>query len=101
MKVTREWIHENCTARHGWTKKQLSILGIRWPPRHGWITRVEGMEISESAAKLFEALPKHVVNLDVPNRLVGFDATGTGTEALWDDSESAARSHMRSILMEN
>ena len=38
--VTREWIKENKTARGGWTKEQLAILGVHWPPVQGWIERV-------------------------------------------------------------
>ena len=56
MKVTREFILSGKSGAGGWTKRQLQILGVGWPPPKRWMKRVEGKTISDSAAKEFIAL---------------------------------------------
>ena len=53
MRVTREFIFKNRTENGAWTYAQLDALGVKCPPRNGWIDRIEGKEISEEEAKLF------------------------------------------------
>ena len=53
--VTREWIFSNRTPRGSWNAKQLREIGVRWPPRVGWIGRADGRQISDDAARRFEA----------------------------------------------
>jgi hypothetical protein len=36
MKITKEEIESKKTERGGYTKKQLAVWGIPWPPRKGW-----------------------------------------------------------------
>ena len=51
--VTREFIMQGRSERGGWTKDQLALLGVTWPPEAGWIQRVVGTEISAEAAAAF------------------------------------------------
>ena len=37
---------------------QLAVLGMKWPPRHGWMRSLAGMEISEKTYERFLALRK-------------------------------------------
>lgn len=53
MKVTREFIIENCSTNGGWNNSQILMLGEDWPPRKGWIERAIGTEISDESARLF------------------------------------------------
>ena len=52
--VTPAYIHQHKTKNGGWTKKQLAVLGIAWPPRSGWVRRVEGKVLTAEEAKIFE-----------------------------------------------
>ena len=52
--ITREWIFAHRTERGAWSREQLAALGITWPPSIGWINRLEGTEIPESAAWEFQ-----------------------------------------------
>lgn len=57
MIVTAELIEQGKSCRGGWTKAQLAILGVKWPPPKGWKARVIGWkEISDSAAEEFVRL---------------------------------------------
>jgi len=55
MKVTLEFLHANSShpSGQGWTKKQLSILGVDWPPRKGWIDDVVEIELTDEQAAEF------------------------------------------------
>ena len=58
MLVTLWWLDANRTPRGGWTKKQLAALGVDWPPAPGWRARVDGTNISDEAAAVFESSKK-------------------------------------------
>jgi len=53
--VTREWMNKFKTPRGSWNKPQIESLGIRWPLRSGWRTRIEGINITDSQRLQFEA----------------------------------------------
>lgn len=53
VRLTREFIHAAKSDAGGWNRKQLKVVGIDWPPRKGWIQRLEGVEISEEQARKF------------------------------------------------
>jgi hypothetical protein len=54
MIVTKEWINNNKTINNGFTKKQLSVLGVDWPPKKGWVRQCIGMEITDKQKIEFE-----------------------------------------------
>ena len=58
MKITPEWLKENRTKNGGYTKAQILLLGIKWPPKHGWLKAIIGDEISDDAAREFERIAK-------------------------------------------
>jgi hypothetical protein len=41
--VTRELLEAGKSQRGGWTRQQLAILGVAWPPRRGWPCEVIGV----------------------------------------------------------
>ena len=53
VKITEAFIRSNKTARGAWTKEQLRILGVPWPPRKGWVLGVVGKEIDDETAAAF------------------------------------------------
>lgn len=53
MRITREFIMAGRSARGGWSQYQLSILGVHWPPKKGWVDRVTGKEITDAQAQSF------------------------------------------------
>lgn len=52
--VTREWLHAHGTAGRGWTRAQLAVLGVTWPPRKGWLSGLRGRVVPLEAARAFE-----------------------------------------------
>jgi hypothetical protein len=57
--VTRRWIHQHGSSAKGyvgWTKPQLRVLDVGWPPRKGWVKNIVGRSISMTAKKKFEEL---------------------------------------------
>jgi len=57
--VTRNWIFDNRTARGSWNKPQIEALGLTWPPKEGWIDKLDGTAISNSSARQFEQMAKY------------------------------------------
>ena len=39
-----------------WSRKQLELLGIKWPAREGWRSALRGVDIPEDVARKFIAL---------------------------------------------
>lgn len=56
FKVTREWLLDNATPKGGWTRYQLQLVGIEWPPVHGWMAKAADRLISDESKKAFETL---------------------------------------------
>jgi len=46
IKLTDENLHALGTNGKGFNKKQLSVLGISWPPKGGWLKKLIGTEIT-------------------------------------------------------
>lgn len=53
MRITRDLIECGRGENGAWTRAQLRLLGIAWPPERGWIDRVIDREISEEVAQAF------------------------------------------------
>jgi hypothetical protein len=51
--ITREFIHSHKTEAGGWTRDQLNVLGVEWPPKKGWLSGSVGKEITEEEARRF------------------------------------------------
>jgi hypothetical protein len=67
--LTREFIKlHSGTTGNAWTKKQLAVLRVPWPPPKGWLNSLIGKKISIEDAKLFAALqnkPQPIISLAV------------------------------------
>lgn len=55
FEITREWLHAHKTLRGGWTKKQVSVLGVVWPLENGWTRSIHLMKITQEQRRAFEA----------------------------------------------
>ncbi len=53
MKITEEWIKKNMTKGVGINATQLRLLGLRYPPKNGWLKRLIGKQIDDESARLF------------------------------------------------
>lgn len=51
--ITDQWLMDNRTDGGGWTREQLAVLGVSWPPKSGWKDRVIGTQIPYETAELF------------------------------------------------
>jgi len=56
--VTKEWLLKYTSSEHtGINSSQCIILGFEFKDlRRGWVSRVEGMVLSNASAELFELL---------------------------------------------
>lgn len=54
--VTNELVRQGQSERGGWNREQLRILGVKWPPKKGWRSRVLGRRISEEDRDRFLAI---------------------------------------------
>ena len=64
MKITRNLLNSGASGAGGWTKEQLALLGVVWPPVSGWPGRIIGTEISDADAERFVALRGHKLKKD-------------------------------------
>ena len=53
MKITVEFLAAGARSVGAYTKQQLALLGIDWPPAKGWKANVIGLEISDEAGEEF------------------------------------------------
>jgi hypothetical protein len=58
MTLTREMIHAGKSEAGGWTKKQLALIGVNWPPKPGWLEKLSrrGDTIERSVYEEFLSL---------------------------------------------
>jgi hypothetical protein len=56
VRITPELIEAGKSNRGGWSKAQLTILGVAWPPAAGWKARVIGQLITRADADRFVQL---------------------------------------------
>jgi hypothetical protein len=57
MIITHELINNGKRSGNGaWTKQQLALIGVQWPPQKGWKQKVIGNKISDADAARFLAL---------------------------------------------
>jgi hypothetical protein len=57
-KITKGWLI-SVSSHHsgsGWTKEQLALLGIEWPPKKNWVQQIEGRLLEEDTARRIEDL---------------------------------------------
>ena len=51
MVITDKFIVQGISKNGGWTRAQLELLGVEWPPTRGWKGRIIGNELSDSDAE--------------------------------------------------
>ena len=53
--LTNQLLHDASThGYHGFTKAQLAILGIKWPPKQGWLKSLVGHEVTADQYDAFK-----------------------------------------------
>lgn len=75
--ITEEVLARGQSAAGGWTRAQLTALGVAWPPASGWKARVIGMEISQNDLKLFLDPARHPNGAEAKHRPYASDKTST------------------------
>jgi hypothetical protein len=53
--ITEEFLALGRSTAGGWTKAQLALLGVPWPPIAGWKATILGQGITDAAAFAFVA----------------------------------------------
>ena len=56
--LTREMLNAGKSDAGGWSKKQLAIIGVAWPPPAGWQDRTIGKQIAVADYERFVAMRK-------------------------------------------
>jgi 5-methylcytosine-specific restriction endonuclease McrA len=54
FRVTRDWIMAHRSESGGWTKLQLKVIQVSWPPTRGWMDKACALTISAQAKLAFE-----------------------------------------------
>ena len=52
--LTREYINKHRTPRGAFNRSQVEALGLKWPPKAGWINNLDGEMITPDQARRFE-----------------------------------------------
>lgn len=55
FRVTEDWITRHPTKNGGYKASQLRLIGVSWPPKHGWKRRASGRLIGMEDKAKFEA----------------------------------------------
>lgn len=54
LTLTSKMLHDASTKNyHGFNAKQLKVMGLKWPPKRGWLKALVGTQISASKYKDF------------------------------------------------
>lgn len=56
MEITAEFLSNGASAANGYTRRQIELLGLCWPPSKGWKNAIIGTEISDQNADEFLCL---------------------------------------------
>ena len=56
--ITLDTFQAAKSAKGGWTKKQVELLGVQWPPRKGWLRGMIGDKFPRSTLEKFVAMRK-------------------------------------------
>lgn len=54
VRMTRTLIHRSATDAGGWTRNQLAMLGVEWPPTRGWLDGVDRRGLTLTAEQFSE-----------------------------------------------
>ena len=65
MIVTTKWLLANRTNNKSWTKAQLKVLKIQWPPKKNWIGLVKGRFLTDQQKEDFEKYVNVTENKDL------------------------------------
>lgn len=68
MIVTKEFLDRGKSARGGWNKKQLAVLGVHWPPRADWQRVLIGKMYRDEIGEKFLLLAGDSPAFDPPQR---------------------------------
>lgn len=97
IRLTDRLIEGGKTRRGGFTRAQLAVLGVSWPPKAGWKQRLIGTSIDDATLERFYAASGVLArstkarHRELAKRRAQSD-TGSLSGMSWD-----ARQHMRSI----
>lgn len=66
--VTREMIDAGMSVKGAWSRDQLEMIGVEWPPKQGWIARTLGRRLPGSTVAAFiELKDKHLAASQTPS----------------------------------
>lgn len=61
MLITEQVLKDAESINGAWSRKQLEIIGVKWPPPKGWKKKILGTEIEYSKIKKLLSLKnKHI-----------------------------------------
>jgi hypothetical protein len=53
--ITRTWLNTHQGSSGRFKARQLAAIGVEWPPRPGWLAKVEGTLITQAKRLIFES----------------------------------------------
>lgn len=90
--ITKDWLDSNKTKSRGYSRSQLLILGIEWPPQKNWRKTVIGMQITDFQKKTYESLSDDIIFSTIPQVKRVFNKLNTSDKvdfSHWAMSESS------------
>ena len=73
--LTKKNLEEGRNPVSGWSKKQLSVLGVSWPPKKDWMDGLLGREFHDSEIDAFLDLSAHKITTKAPRVDIVDDVT--------------------------
>lgn len=65
--LTQDHVYAGASRFGAWSKVQLALLGVAWPPKHGWKEKILGKPIDEDDLERFLSLKnKHKEVAGIP-----------------------------------
>lgn len=101
IRLTDRLIEGGKTRRGGFTRAQLAVLGVSWPPKCGWKQRLIGTSIDDATLERFYAAAGILSRATKAHHAKqaarrSHGDTGAVSGMSWD-----VRQHMRSISLES
>lgn len=94
FRVTEDWITRHPTKNGGYKASQLRLIGVSWPPKHGWKKRASGRLISMDDKDRFESYGVQRSAITHGNSI----DTSCGCDVLpWEDCEHTEAATQRAM----
>ena len=101
IRLTDRLIEGGKTRRGGFTRAQLAVLGVSWPPKGGWKQRLIGTSIDDATLERFYAAAGILARSTKAMHAKKHRNATQGRTGSLSGMYASSQAHMRSILRES